>query len=111
MKTPAEVIAALTMQDGMIENLDAGDAKVIIGALRGAGYEIVPRWLLESAIANLQATERGYDRAVAEGLEMFAGPRKKTLPPRSFLIVVRLASAVRSAIRWLRRARTSIAAP
>lgn len=37
-----DVIAGLTMQDGVIENLDYEDADVIIRSLSAAGYQIVP---------------------------------------------------------------------
>jgi hypothetical protein len=39
---PEEIIARLTMPDGMIEDMDPGSAETIIRALDGAGFAIVP---------------------------------------------------------------------
>ena len=43
MRSPLEIIAGLSMMDGMIEDLDKGDARVIIEALDREGWAIVPK--------------------------------------------------------------------
>lgn len=60
MRSPAEIIASLTMQDGMIEDLDNGDALTIIDALGKEGYVIVPR------IPTADMIEKAWADALAE---------------------------------------------